>query len=124
MRSTKYAQMTKLHIWITILFFLNTLSDDDSDDQSPSGILEVAVVERPMWDVELPGYIRRRYHALHQVCSNDKITYLNHHSIFFLQKALCIVPLNTLSDDDSDDQSPSGILEVAVVERPMWDVGT
>ncbi|CAG8924864.1 unnamed protein product [Penicillium salamii] len=34
---------------------LNTLSGDGSDDQGPMGHLEVAVVERPMWDVELPG---------------------------------------------------------------------
>lgn len=40
---------------------LNTLSDDDSDDQNPSGILEVAVVERPMWDVELPGRYVKDY---------------------------------------------------------------
>ncbi|KAJ5384942.1 hypothetical protein N7517_002853 [Penicillium concentricum] len=40
---------------------LNTLSDDGSDDQSPSGMLEVAVVERPMWDVELPGRYVKDY---------------------------------------------------------------
>ncbi|CDM33533.1 hypothetical protein DTO013E5_7391 [Penicillium roqueforti] len=40
---------------------LNTLSDDDSDDQRPSGTLEVAVVERPMWDVELPGRYVKDY---------------------------------------------------------------
>ncbi|KAJ5130354.1 uncharacterized protein N7515_006393 [Penicillium bovifimosum] len=39
---------------------LNTL-DDDSDDQNPSGNLEVAVVERPMWDVELPGRYVKDY---------------------------------------------------------------
>ncbi|KAJ5276249.1 hypothetical protein N7524_002402 [Penicillium chrysogenum] len=43
------------------IVLLNTLSDDDSDDQSPSGILEVAVVERPMWDVELPGRYVKDY---------------------------------------------------------------
>lgn len=40
---------------------LNTLSDDGSDDQNPSGMLEVAVVERPMWDVELPGRYVKDY---------------------------------------------------------------
>lgn len=35
--------------------------DDLEEDQSPSGILEVAVVERPMWDVELPGRYLRDY---------------------------------------------------------------
>jgi U3 small nucleolar RNA-associated protein 4 len=33
----------------------------EEEDQSPSGILEVAVVERPMWDVELPGRYLRDY---------------------------------------------------------------
>lgn len=38
---------------------LNTPSGNEAEDQSSSGNLEVAVVERPMWDVELPGrYIR------------------------------------------------------------------
>lgn len=40
---------------------LNTLSDDGADDQNPSGMLEVAVVERPMWDVELPGRYVKDY---------------------------------------------------------------
>lgn len=34
---------------------------EDSEEQSPSGNLEVAVVERPMWDVELPGRYVRDY---------------------------------------------------------------
>ncbi|CAI7580121.1 unnamed protein product [Penicillium bialowiezense] len=40
---------------------LNTLSGDGSDDQDPMGNLEVAVVERPMWDVELPGRYVKDY---------------------------------------------------------------
>ncbi|KAJ5338054.1 hypothetical protein N7452_004782 [Penicillium brevicompactum] len=40
---------------------LNTLSGDGSDDQGPMGNLEVAVVERPMWDVELPGRYVKDY---------------------------------------------------------------
>lgn len=42
---------------------LGSPSGDDleEEDQSPSGILEVAVVERPMWDVELPGRYLRDY---------------------------------------------------------------
>ncbi|KAJ6081814.1 hypothetical protein N7499_006688 [Penicillium canescens] len=39
---------------------LNNLSDDGSDEGS-SGLLEVAVVERPMWDVELPGRYVKDY---------------------------------------------------------------
>lgn len=35
--------------------------DDSEEDQSSSGNLEVAVVERPMWDVELPGRYLRDY---------------------------------------------------------------
>lgn len=40
---------------------LNTLSGDDSDDRGPMDHLEVAVVERPMWDVELPGRYVKDY---------------------------------------------------------------
>jgi U3 small nucleolar RNA-associated protein 4 len=40
---------------------LNTLSGDGSDDQGPMDNLEVAVVERPMWDVELPGRYVKDY---------------------------------------------------------------
>ncbi|KAJ5574244.1 uncharacterized protein N7459_008671 [Penicillium hispanicum] len=42
---------------------LNTLpgGDPEDQDQSSSGNLEVAVVERPMWDVELPGRYLRDY---------------------------------------------------------------
>lgn len=39
---------------------LNTLSGDD-EEHSPSENLEVAVVERPMWDVELPGRYVKSY---------------------------------------------------------------
>jgi U3 small nucleolar RNA-associated protein 4 len=35
--------------------------EEEEEDQSPSGTLEVAVVERPMWDVELPGRYLRDY---------------------------------------------------------------
>lgn len=36
-------------------------ADDPEEDQSSSRNLEVAVVERPMWDVELPGRYLRDY---------------------------------------------------------------
>ncbi|EPS30410.1 hypothetical protein PDE_05361 [Penicillium oxalicum 114-2] len=36
-------------------------SDAEEEDQSPADHLEVAVVERPMWDVELPGRYLRDY---------------------------------------------------------------
>lgn len=39
---------------------LNALGGSD-EEASPSGNLEVAVVERPMWDVELPGRYVREY---------------------------------------------------------------
>ncbi|KAJ5808136.1 hypothetical protein N7474_009405 [Penicillium riverlandense] len=39
---------------------LNTVAGDSLDEQT-SGNLEVAVVERPMWDVELPGRYVRDY---------------------------------------------------------------
>lgn len=39
---------------------LNTLLGDD-EESSPSDNLEVVVVERPMWDVELPGRYLRDY---------------------------------------------------------------
>ncbi|GLI73735.1 U3 small nucleolar RNA-associated protein [Penicillium ochrochloron] len=44
-----------------ILGIVPLSGDDLEEDQSPSGILEVAVVERPMWDVELPGRYLRDY---------------------------------------------------------------
>ncbi|KAJ5156109.1 hypothetical protein N7492_008912 [Penicillium capsulatum] len=40
---------------------LNALAVDDEEDAGSSGNLEVAVVERPMWDVELPGRYVREY---------------------------------------------------------------
>lgn len=39
---------------------LNSLCGDDQE-QGPSGNLEVAVIERPMWDVELPGKYVKDY---------------------------------------------------------------
>jgi U3 small nucleolar RNA-associated protein 4 len=39
---------------------LSSLSGDD-EEQGPSENLEVALIERPMWDVELPGKYVKDY---------------------------------------------------------------